>query len=60
MKSTVNPQHTTDLTDYQIFRILDGIQKTATGLDGIPYLFQKIGAPFLVIVMVIMRKATYK
>jgi hypothetical protein len=36
----------THITEWRIFRILDGLQKTATGLDGIPAWFLKIGAPF--------------
>ena len=47
IKSTVNTdQVTTYVTEWRIFRILDGLQKTATGLDGIPAWFLKIGAPF--------------
>jgi Reverse transcriptase (RNA-dependent DNA polymerase) len=46
MKLTVNSNQITDVSEWQIFRILDGLQKTATGLDGIPAWFLKIGAPF--------------
>ena len=46
IKSTVTDQVTTHITEWRIFRILDGLQKTATGLDGIPAWFLEIGAPF--------------
>ena len=47
VKSTVN--HNTlmaPVTNLRLFNILDKLQPTATGLDGIPAWFLKIGAPF--------------
>ena len=46
MKLTANSNQITDVSEWQIFRILDGLKKTATGLYGIPAWFLKIGAPF--------------
>ena len=47
IKSTVNTdQVTTHITEWRIFRILDGLQKTTTGVDGTPAWFLQIGAPF--------------
>jgi hypothetical protein len=35
------------ISDWRMFKILDTLHHTATGLDGIPAWFLRIGAPFL-------------
>ena len=48
MKATANtmaPQ--SHFTEYSIFRALDTIKPTASGLDNLPYWFFKIAAPFI-------------
>lgn len=48
IKQTANNEDTpSQVSEWQVFRILDGLKRTATGLDGIPAWFLKIGAPFL-------------
>jgi hypothetical protein len=47
IKLTANVENASShVTEWQIFRILDGLKPTATGLDNIPAWFLKIGAPF--------------
>jgi hypothetical protein len=33
------------MTEWQVFRMLDTLKPTATGLDGIPAWFLRLGAP---------------
>jgi len=45
-KLTANQEWTYDwVTDYQMFKILDSLKSTATGLDGLPAWFLWLGAP---------------
>ena len=46
-KSTVNNRSALNaITEWRIFKVLDGLKCTAAGLDNIPAWFLKIGAPF--------------
>ena len=48
IKSTANNAHVSShITEWRVFRLLDGLKKTSAGLDKIPAWFLKIGAPFL-------------
>ena len=44
-QTTNNKDASTHITEWRVFRLLDGLQRTATGLDNIPAWFLKIGAP---------------
>ena len=47
VKHTANNEDaSTHITEWRVFRLLDGLKRTATGLDNIPAWFLKIGAPF--------------
>ncbi len=42
-----NARVSSHITEWRVFRLLDGLKKTSAGLDKIPAWFLKIGAPFL-------------
>jgi len=47
VKLTANLENSSSrITEWQVFKTLDGLKLTATGLDNIPAWFSKIGAPF--------------
>ena len=47
VKCTANNESASSvITDWRMFKILDTLHHTATGLDGIPAWFLRIGAPF--------------
>ena len=46
-KRTVNTQSVSELvTEWRVFKMLEALRPTATGLDGLPSWFLKVGAPF--------------
>ena len=46
-KSTANTQSVSEqITEWRVFNSLEGLRRTATGLDGLPSWFLKVGAPF--------------
>ena len=47
IKSTVNNRCAdSHITEWRIFKLLDSLSRTATGLDNIPAWFLRVGAPF--------------
>ena len=46
LKLTANQEWTRDwVTDYRMFKFLDSLKPTSTGLDGLPAWFLRLGAP---------------
>ena len=45
LKHTVSKFDTKYLTEWQVFKCLDGLQATSTGLDNLPAWFLRVGAP---------------
>ena len=45
LKHTVNSNSEKQITEYEVFKILDALKKTATGLDKLPAWFLRLGAP---------------
>ena len=46
-KSTANAQSLSELiTVWRVFDMLEALRPTATGLDGLPFWYLKVGAPF--------------
>ena len=45
LKHTVNSNSEQQITEQEVFRILDTLKKTATGLDKLPAWFLRLGAP---------------
>ena len=45
LKHTVNSNREQQITEQEVFRILDTLKKTATGLDKLPAWFLRLGAP---------------
>ena len=44
-KQNVNPVESEYISEWQVFQILDHLRPTATGLDGLPAWFLRLGAP---------------
>ena len=44
-KSTANPRKQDYISEWQVFKILDKLRPTATGLDQLPAWFLRVGAP---------------
>ena len=45
LKQTVTNSHTDYIAEWRLFKILDKLRPTATGLDGLPAWFLRLGAP---------------
>ena len=45
LKHTVNSNSEKQITEYEVFKILDALKKTATGIDKLPAWFLRLGAP---------------
>ena len=46
-QTAINEQAFSHVTEWKVFRILDGLKQTATGLDEIPAWFLRTAAPFI-------------